>query len=66
MIVILEQEPLGPYLAQERPGNQIVPAACQPPAALIAASQMKTEGNVWKFLHQCIVHFNAALEPIIQ
>jgi len=66
MIVVLEQEPRGPNPAQDRLCDEIVPAACQPPAALIAASQMKTEGHVWKFRHQGIVHFDGAFEPIIQ
>lgn len=65
MIVVLEQEPPGPYPAQNRLRNEIVSAARQPPAALIAASEMKTKGNVWEFRHQGIVHFDTAFEPMV-
>lgn len=65
LIVVLEQEPLGPDVLENRLCDELVPAARQPPAALIPTSQMKPEGHLRKALHQCIVHLDAAVEPIL-
>ncbi len=45
--------------------KQIIAALQQPPAALIAASQVESEGNLRMVRHNGVVHFNSRFEPAI-
>ena len=63
-VVELKQETLRFCLPKKTRGNRPVIPFGQPPAALIASSDVKREGNFWKALHDGVVQINSQAEPL--
>ncbi len=64
-VIVFEQEPLGPDPSEDLFGEKIIASLQQPPAALIAPSEMKAESDVRVIAYHGVVHFDTGLEPSI-
>lgn len=64
-VVVFEQEPLGVDPAEDLFGDKVIAPLQQPPAALIAPSEMKAESDVRAIAYHGVVHFDTGLEPSI-
>ena len=45
--------------------NQVVTTLGQPPAALVAPSEVEAESHFWKTTHHRIVHLHPHVQPLI-
>lgn len=66
MVVVLEQESVYRQPPKERATNRFITALGEPPAALIATSEMKRKSDSGKSRDDCIVQLGAAREPSLE
>ena len=66
IIIVLKQEALRFYSPEKLTADRFVSSLRQPPAALIAASNMETEGDSRKTVHDRIVQLYADTEPSVE
>lgn len=59
MVVILQQQTLSIEPAKQLAADGFVTSLGQPPAALIAASNVKAKSHIAKPLHRGVVEFDA-------
>ncbi len=64
-VVVFEQEPLSADPAEDLFGDKVIAPLQQPPATLIAPSEMKAESDVRAIAYHGVVHFDTGLEPSI-
>jgi hypothetical protein len=64
-VVVFEQEPLGEDPSKDLFCENVIAPLQQPPAALIAPSEMKSESDFRVIAYHGVVHFDAGLEPPI-
>ena len=64
-VVVFEQEPLGADPSKDLFGEKIIASLQQPPAALIAPSEMKAESDVRVIAYHGVVHLDTRLKPSI-
>ena len=64
-VIVFEQEPLGVDPSEDLFGDKVIAPLQQPPAALIAPSEMKAESDVRAIAYHGVVHFDTGLEPSI-
>ena len=66
IVVVLEQKPLHGEPSEEPATDRFVTSLGEPPAALIAASEMERESDIWKSADDGIVQLDAARQPLVQ
>ena len=66
IIVVLEQESLYLEPLEEPATDRFVTSLGEPPAALIAASEMERESDIWKPGDDRIVQLDATRQPLVQ
>ena len=64
-VVVFEQKPLGEDPSKDLFCEKVIAPLQQPPAALIAPSEMKAKSDVRVIFYHGVVHFDAGLEPSI-
>ena len=64
-VIVFEQEPLGEDPTEDLFCEKVIAPLQQPPAALIAPSEMKAESDVRAIAYHGVVHFDPGLEPSI-
>lgn len=65
LIVVLEQKPLSKDTPKDGTRNRVISALDQPPAALVAASEVESKSDPWGRADHCIIHLNPPAEPLI-
>ena len=65
IVVVLEQEPLCLEPLEEPATDRFVTSLGEPPAALIAASEMERESDTWKSSDDRIVQLDATRQPLV-
>ena len=65
LVVVFQEQALGADVLKDGPGDGLVAALGQPPAALIAASEMKAERDFRKSGHEGVVHLDSAQKPLL-
>ena len=66
IIVVFEQESLYLEPLEESAADRLVTSLGEPPAALIAASEVERESDIWKSADDRIVQLDAARQPLVQ
>jgi len=66
IIIVLKQEALRFYSPEKLTADRFVSSLRQPPAALIAASDVKTEGYSGEALHDGVIQLYADTEPSVE
>ena len=66
IIVVLEQESLYLEPLEEPAADRFVTSLGEPPAALIAASEMECESDTWKSGDDRIVQLDTTRQPLVQ
>ena len=66
IVVVFEQEPLYLESLEEPATDRFVTSFGQPPAALIAASEMERESDIGKSGDDRIVQLDATRQPLVQ
>jgi hypothetical protein len=66
IIVVFEQESLYLEALEESATDRFVTSLGEPPAALIAASEMERESDIWKSGDDRIVQLDATRQPLVQ
>ena len=64
-VIVFEQEPLGEDPSKDLFCEKVIAPLQQPPAALIAPSEMKAKSDVRVIADYRVVHFDTGLEPSI-
>lgn len=65
-IVVFQQQSLRVQLAEQLAADRFITSLGQPPAALIAPSDMESESHVGKSSHDGIVEFYADRKPPVE
>ncbi len=65
-IIVLEQQTLDADVVEDALGDGLVSSNGQPPAALVAPSEVKPKGHLRKIADDGVVHLDALLYPAIE
>jgi hypothetical protein len=66
LVVVLKQKTIGFYPAKKLAADRFVAAAREPPAALVPASNVKTEGHSRETVHDGIVEIDTSIKPSVE